>query len=133
MRVHSFILASLLSLSLPAFAEEAAKETPAATATDAKADVKAASGIENRLPTGEGTSFPAKSAVYVWSEITGANGQEVEHVWKKDDKELRRAKFQVGSKRWRVNSRVPSAGKGSYVVEVVLGDKVLGDVKFTVE
>ena len=133
MRVHSFIVASLLSLSVPAFAEEAAKETPAAAVTDAKAEVKAATGIENRLPTGEGTTFPAKSTVYVWSEVNGANGQDVEHVWKKDDKEIRRAKFHVGAKRWRMNSRAASAAKGSYVVEVVLGDKVLGDVKFTVE
>lgn len=137
MRVHSFIIASLISLAVPAFAEEAAKEaakeTAAPAATEAKAEVKAAAGIENRMPTGEATTFAAKSTVYVWSEVNGANGQEVEHVWKKDDKEIRRAKFQVGAKRWRMNSRASSAAKGSYVVEVVLGDKVLGDVKFTVE
>jgi hypothetical protein len=71
--------------------------------------------------------------VYVWSQVMGASGQTVEHVWKRDDKEIRRNKFPIGAKRWRINSRLSKAHKGSYVVEVVLGDQVLGDVKFTVE
>jgi hypothetical protein len=42
-------------------------------------------------------------------------------------------KFSIGSKRWSMNSRMPSATNGSYVVEVVLGEKKLGDVSFVVE
>jgi hypothetical protein len=133
MRIQNLIIASVLSLSLPALAEEAPPETPAAPATDVKAEVKAATGIADRMPTGEAESFPDKSTVYVWSQVTGAGGQTVEHVWKRDGQEIRRNKFSIGSKRWRFNSRLTRAAKGSYVVEVVLGDQVLGDVKFTVE
>ncbi len=119
----------------PAAAEKPAKAEkkadPAAKAP--RADVKAATGIENRKPTGEATSFPAGTLIYVWSQIYDANGQEVEHVWKRDGKEFRRAKFPIGSVRWSRNSRMPSAKKGSYVVEVMLGEDKLGEIAFTVE
>jgi hypothetical protein len=65
--------------------------------------------------------------------VTGARGKEVEHVWKRDGKEFRRAKFAIGSVRWNMNSRMPGAKKGAYVVETVLGEEKLGEVSFTVE
>jgi uncharacterized Zn finger protein len=95
--------------------------------------VKAATGIENRLPTGEAASFTAGTLIYAWSQVTGAKDQEVEHVWKRDGKEFRRAKFSIGSARWSMSSRMPKAAKGAYVVEVVLGDEKLGEVSFSVE
>jgi hypothetical protein len=109
---------------------EAAK---AAAPSGAHADVKAATGIENRLPTGEATSFKAGTLIYVWSQVTGANGKEVQHVWKRDGQEFRRAKFSIGSVRWSMNSRMPGAKKGNYVVEVMLGDEKLGETTFVVE
>jgi hypothetical protein len=54
-------------------------------------------------------------------------------VWKRDGQELRRAKFQIGSVRWSVNSRQQNAKKGAYVVEVVRGEDKLGEVSFAVE
>lgn len=104
-----------------------------AEASGARAEVKAATGIEDRKPTGEATTFKAGTLIYVWSQVTGANGKEVEHVWKREGKEFRRAKFSVGSVRWSMNSRMPGARKGSYVVEVILGEEKLGEVSFTVE
>jgi hypothetical protein len=104
-----------------------------ATASGALAEVKAATGIEDRKPTGEATTFKAGTLIYVWSQVTGAKGQEVEHVWKRDGKEFRRAKFSIGSVRWSMSSRIPGAAKGSYVVEVVLGEEKLGEVAFTVD
>jgi hypothetical protein len=111
-------------------ADDASK--PAAP-TSAHADVKAATGVENRLPTGEATSFKAGTLIYVWSMVTGAKGQQVEHVWKREGKEFRRAKFDIGSPKWSMNSRMPGAAKGNYVVEVVLGEEKLGEVSFVVE
>jgi hypothetical protein len=127
----ALVLAS--SLCLPVIARAQSDTPPAASAEEAKALVKAASSIENRLPVGEATSFKAGETIYVWSEVTGAAGQEVEHVWKRDGKEVRRAKLSIGAKKWKTNSRMQKVGKGSYVVEVVLGEQKIGEVSFTVE
>jgi hypothetical protein len=110
-----------------------AAEKKAAAESGARADMKAATGIENRLPTGEATTFKAGTLIYVWSQITGAKGKQVEHVWKRDGKEFRRAKFDIGSPKWSVNSRVPNPAKGNYVVEAVLGDEKIGEISFVVE
>ncbi|HJX54271.1 MAG TPA: DUF2914 domain-containing protein [Polyangia bacterium] len=136
-------LLAVLTLGLAAAPARAEDQAPAAdkpaaaksdaAGDDAKAEVRAATGIENKLPTGVSATFKANDTVFVWSEVTGASGQEVEHVWKRDGKEFRRAKFAIGSKRWKTNSRMRNAAKGAYVVEVVLGDKTLGEVGFTVE
>ncbi len=113
--------------------KKAAAEKEPGEGKPAHADVKAATGIESRKPTGEADKFSAGTTIYVWSQVFDAKDKEVEHVWKKDDKELRRAKFQIGSVRWSVNSRQQNAKKGAYVVEVVCGDDKLGEVSFTVE
>lgn len=113
--------------------EETQKEAEGAEVKSARAEVKAATGIENREPTGEATTFPAGTLVYVWSRVFDAKDQDVEHVWKRDGRESRRARFHVGSPRWSVNSRMRNAKKGAYVVEVVMGEDKLGEVSFTVE
>lgn len=95
--------------------------------------VKAATAVENRQPVGENTRFTRGERVYVWSQIDHADGDEVEHVWKRDGKELRRARFEVGSSRWRVSSRLTSAPPGTYDVDVTAGGEVLSTVHFTVE
>jgi len=136
-------LLAVLTLALTTASARAEDKAPAADkpavakaetpGDSAKAEVKAATGIENKLPTGEATSFKTSDTIYAWSEVTGANGQEVEHVWKRDGKEVRRAKFSIGGKRWRMNSRMRSPAKGAYVVEVTQGEQKLGEVSFTVE
>ena len=143
------ILLALLSLPLALSNAARAEESPAPAKDEAtknakqpaeagednlaRAEVKAATGIEDRKPTGEATKFEAGTLVYVWSQVFDAKDREVEHVWKRDGKEFRRAKFQIGSVRWSVNSRMPKAKKGAYVVEVVAGEDKLGEVSFTVE
>jgi hypothetical protein len=122
--------AAVMSLSLVGNAHA---DDPAAPAGAATATVKAATGVENRLPVGEAERFPAKSRIFVWSEIAGADGETVEHVWKKDGVEVRRAQFAVHSNRWRTNSRVPAAAVGHYLVEVVVGGRVIGSTSFVVE
>jgi hypothetical protein len=143
--MKKLILTALMTLALfvaPAVrAEETAEPAPEkeqnkaddAEAKTARADVKAATGIENREPTGEATTFPAGTLIYVWSRVFDAKDQSVEHVWKRDGQEFRRAKFHIGSPRWTVNSRMQKAKKGEYVVEVVMGEDKLGEVSFTVE
>lgn len=113
-------------------AEKAQKKADG-EAKPAHADVKAATGIENREPTGEATTFAPGTLIYVWSRVFEAKDQDVEHVWKRDGQEFRRAKFHIGSPRWSVNSRMQNAKKGAYVVEVVMGEEKLGEASFTVE
>lgn len=124
MRIHRLFLA-LVSASILAIA-------PGAQA-DPAAEAKAATKIENREPVDPGTSFKSGDTVYVWSSVTGAEGKTVQHVWKKDGKELRRAQFPVKSARWRVNSKLQYAAAGEYVVEVVAEEQKLTEVSFKVE
>ena len=102
---------------------------------DAAAEVKAGTGIEDREPTGVASSFKKGETVFVWSNITGADGQTVEHAWKLDGKEVFKVSFEVKSKRWRVNSRRRNLAAGAYVIEVTAdeGKKKLGEVAFKVE
>ncbi len=118
--------AAALALSVAPFA--VAEEAPATSAV-----VKAATSIEAREPVGEAKQFKAGERIYVWSKIEGAEGQQIDHVWKKDGKEIFRAKLDVQSKRWRTNSRMQSPKAGSYVVDVLQGEQQLGSVQFTVE
>src|SRR5437016_5170556 len=127
MRASPSLVASIvLGLSLVAFAEDKKEGEPSA-------DVKACTGIEKRDPVGAATSFKKGDVVYVWSEVRGCDGKDVQHVWKRDGKELRKASFHVKSNRWRVNSRVPNAAPGSYTVEVIAEDKKIGEAAFKVE
>ncbi len=102
---------------------------------DAAAEVKAGTGIEDREPTGVANTFKKGDTVFVWSNITDADGQTVEHVWKLDGKEVFKVSFEVKSKRWRVNSRRRNLATGAYVVEATMDDgkKQLGEVAFKVE
>src|SRR5262245_23561303 len=89
------------------------------------AEAKAGKKIENREPVNPGSSFKKGDTIYVWSSLSGADGTTVQHVWKRDGKEVRRATFHVPGARWRLNSRYTGAPDGSYVVEVVSDDKKL--------
>jgi hypothetical protein len=100
---------------------------------DATAEIKAGTSIENRELKGEAASFKKGDTVYVWSSVSGADGTTVQHLWKRDGKEVRKASFAAKSARWRVNSKFTSASPGDYVVEVWVADKKIGEVKFKVE
>jgi hypothetical protein len=123
MNVRIALLTSTFALAL---ATPALADAPTAT-------VKAATAVENREPVGEATRFRRGERVYVWSQIEHADGDEVEHVWKRDGKELRRARFAVRSSRWRMSSHLSSAPPGSYDVDVTDGGTVLLTVRFVVE
>lgn len=136
-RTFAYSLTAALALSATAaplaHAEDKLPAAAASPTTDASAEVKAATAIENREPAGEAASFKAGEKIYVWSKIKGAEGEDVEHVWKRDGKEIFRAKLEVQSKAWRTNSRLQKPKAGDYVVEVIGKDKTLGSVSFKVE
>lgn len=136
-RIRTFAYSLTAALALSAAAAplaHAEEKLPAASdATEASAEVKAATAIENREPTGESASFKAGEKIYVWSKVKGAEGEDIEHVWKRDGKEVFRAKLLVQSKAWRTNSRMQKPKAGDYVVEVVGKDKTLGSISFKVE
>lgn len=123
-----------------AAADTASAQSPAtqpsqpAPASGAAADVKAAKGVENREPVEPGTTFEAGTTVWAWSQVTGAQGTTVKHVWKQDGKEVWHATLKIGSNKWTTYSRRKIMKAGSYSVDVVGEDgSTLGTVEFTVQ
>jgi hypothetical protein len=134
----------LLMLALAAaprygFAQDAkpaeTKPAPPAAkdAAGATAEVKAGTGVEKHEITGEATTFPAGTTVWVWSRILNSEGK-VKHVWKLDGKEVWTATLDVGSKRWSTQTRRTIAKPGSWTVDVVTeAGAPLGTVSFTIQ
>lgn len=97
------------------------------------AEVKAAKNVTTHEPLWEGTSFPAGEQVFVWSRIRNGKGTNIQHVWKKDGREIWLATLPVRSDYWATNSR-RYVQPGQYEVEVRTPEgAVLGSVSFTVE
>ena len=139
--VKTIAIAMVAALGLAAAGNAYAEEPkPAAPATDAKpaagaasAEVKAGTGVEKHEITGEATSFPAGTTIWVWSRVVNGEGN-IKHVWKRDGKEVWAATLPVGSKLWSTQSRrtIPSAGAWSVDVQTESGAS-LGTVSFTVQ
>lgn len=123
----SLFLSASIGVSSSVRAEEAA------AAKSASAEVKAAKGVASYEPVEEGTSFSAGTLVWVWSRIFNADGTTVQHVWKKDGKEVWSASLSIRSARWTTNSR-RVVQPGQYEVEVRGQDgSTLGSVSFSVQ
>ncbi len=129
--MKTFIRYTAAALTLSFAAASHAAETP--VSDEPTALLKAATSIEARQPVGEATEFKPGEKVYVWSQVKGAEGQEVEHVWKRDGKEIQRYKLDIGSANWRTSSRLQSVKPGSYTVDVMSGDRSLGSISFAVK
>jgi hypothetical protein len=100
----------------------------------AAAEVHAGTGYEKHAITGEAATFPTGTKVFVVSLVTGANGTQVKHVWKKDGAELWTATLTVGSDKWTTSSRRQLPAAGAYEVDVVGADGAqLGKVEFAVQ
>jgi hypothetical protein len=107
--------------------------TPAPATGDASADVKAGTGVEAKVIVGEAAEFAAGTKVWIWSQVRGANGTTVKHVWKKGGAEVWAANLKVKSNRWSTYSR-RNASAGDWTVDVVGEDgATLGTVSFTVK
>jgi hypothetical protein len=110
------------------------KPAPPPASGSASAEVHAGTGYENHAVTGEAQSFPAGTKVFVVSLVSGANGTQVKHVWKKDGAELWTATLSVGSNHWTTSSRRVLPKAGQYEVDVVGADGAeLGKVEFAVQ
>lgn len=116
----------------PPAADAKPKDAPK-DASSASAEVKAGTGVEKHAIVGEATSFPAGTTVWVWSQITGGEGN-IKHLWKRDGKEVWSATLPVGSKRWATSSRRTIPAAGSWQVDVTTEAGVnLGTVSFTIQ
>jgi len=96
-----------------------------------------ATGIEDREPIGESTTFSADvGTVYFFTEITGDFDEtRIHHVWLREGEEVARVPLTVRGPRWRTwsSKQIPPDWSGNWTVRVVLGDdQVLGTVDFTV-
>ncbi len=114
--------------------QPSAPAAPPPASGSASADVHVGTGYENHAVTGEAASFPAGTKVFVVSVVSGANGTQVKHVWKKDGAEIWTATLSVGSDRWTTSSRRQLPKAGAYEVDVVGADGAqLGKVEFQVQ
>ena len=82
-----------------------------------------ATGIEDREPVGEATTFPADvGTVYFYTVFEGDfPEQRLEHVWLRDGEEVARVPLTVRGPRWRTWSAktIPAEWAGSWTVRVV--------------
>ena len=119
----------------PATQPSAPTTQPSAPASgSASADVHVGTGYEKHAVTGEAASFPAGTKVFVVSVVSGANGTQVKHVWKKDGAEIWTATLDVGSDKWTTSSRRQLPKTGAYEVDVMGADGAqLGKVEFQIQ
>jgi len=91
--------------------------------------------IEDRMPVDTASAFPADvGRVWLWTSVTGAEGQTISHVWSHGENEWT-VNLQVGADRWRCwsNKTIPPEWTGEWKVEVRDGaGNVLKTVTFTV-
>ena len=92
-------------------------------------------GIEEREPVDTGSVFPADvGRIWLWMEVTGAEGQTFSHVWSHAENEWT-VELRVGADHWRTwsNKSIPPEWTGDWKVEVRDGSgTVLRTVTFTV-
>jgi hypothetical protein len=103
-----------------------------------KVEAKLCTGIEDRMPVGEATSF-AKDVekVYLWTKVTGVTEGEavIHHVWLKDGVEMADVSLPVKGSPWRTYSykTIPPEWAGSWEVKVTGADgNVITSLAFTV-
>jgi len=101
------------------------------------AEIVFCTGVEDRQPTGEATSFGDDvGSVTCFTKITGVEGESsVTHVWYHGDEEMGRVELPVRSSMWRTWSTktiLPDA-TGDWRVDVLsAGGDVLKSATFTV-
>ncbi len=128
----------LTMLATVATATTLAAQTPekAAAAVEVNRAV-VATGVENREPVGESTTFPADvGTVYFYTVIEGDFDEaQIHHVWLREGEEVARVPLTARGPRWRTwsSKQIPPDWAGNWTVRVVLGDdQVLSTVDFTV-
>jgi hypothetical protein len=96
-----------------------------------------ATGVVDRMPTGQAMTFPANvERVYAWTRIRGAEGQTmIHHVWTHDGVERADLELSIGGSPWRTwsNKAIPPEWAGDWRVEVRdANGRVLETIRFSV-
>jgi hypothetical protein len=117
----------------------AAQDTSAAApAAQSAATVEAvlARSVLDRAPQDTGVAFPADvGGVVLWTRVTGAAGQTLNHVWFYGDTEVGNVPLTIGGSPWRTWSRktIPMEATGAWHVEIRdSAGNVLKRIDFTV-
>ena len=112
--------AFLAAFQAPA-APPAAAPAAQAPAAGVTAELVVGKGIENRMATDTGSSFPAAVGTLVaWSSVTGAEGTKIMHVWSHGP-HADTISLNVGGSPWRTYSRrtIPADWTGEWKVTVL--------------
>ncbi len=117
----------------------AAQDTNAAApAAQSAATVEAvlARSVLDRAPQDTGVAFPAEvGELVLWTRVTGAAGQTLNHVWFHGDTEVANVPLTIGGSPWRTWSRktIPMEATGAWHVEIRdAAGTVLKRIDFTV-
>lgn len=94
-----------------------------------------ASGVDDRQPTGAGTTFRDGTEVYCFMSVTNPGPKRaLRHVWYFGDQKKSSVGVKVGGPTWRTWTSRPVYGVGSWRVDVVDEEgAVLESVAFEVE
>jgi hypothetical protein len=107
----------------------------AAQAGGVEVEAALALGIEDRMPVDTASTFPPDvGRVWLWTSVTGAEGQTISHVWSHGENEWT-VNLQIAADRWRCwsNKTIPPDWTGEWQVEVRDGaGNVLETLAFTV-
>jgi len=121
----------------PAPSNDAPKDkepAPAPSTSGAAAEVHVGTGYEKHAIVGEAATFTPGTTVFVVSLVTGANGTQVKHVWKKDGADLWTGTVNIGSNKWTTSTRRKLSKAGAYEVSVVGADGAeLGKIEFSIQ
>lgn len=98
-------------------------------------EAEVATAVVDRMPQGSAVTFPADvGELFVWTQVTGAGGTSMQHVWMHDGSEFPVA-LAVGGSPWRTWSSkvIPPEWTGEWTVEIRDQDgTVLETLTFTV-
>ena len=139
-----FAVLAILMLPVLGTAQEAAEDTTqkATQAADSTAGVmtveaEVCTGIQDRMPVGAATEFPADvDTVYLWTKVTGAKDTTmIVDVWTHEGEEMARVELPVKSPSWRTwsSKAIRPDWTGKWDVKVLDADgNVLKGLQFTI-
>lgn len=88
--------------------------TPAAAAIT---EAKLGANVENRVLTGEDSTFATNAKVYLWMKITGGSGETLTVTWKHGEN-THTTSLTVGGSPWRTWANKTVAAAGDWSVSV---------------
>ena len=97
------------------------------------AELKLGTGVQDKLISGEDSTFALNTKVYAWMRIAGGAGDSIVVNWKHADKEYKTT-IGIGGNSWRTWSykTVSAAGDWTVTVSNQAGD-LLKEATFTVK